>query len=48
MAIFDWSGLMKLLEEQKKLNAEILDRVGKVEARLSKLEKMIGKKEATE
>jgi len=40
----DWSGLMRILDEQKKLNEELLERFKKVEARLAKLEKKPTKK----
>ena len=45
----DWRGLSKILEEQKKLNEEVLKRLKAAEGRLVKLEKPGKKKEeATE
>ncbi len=43
----DWRGLSKILEEQKKLNEEVLKRLKATESRLTKLEKP-KKKEKTE
>ena len=45
---FDWRGLSKLLEDQKKLNEEVLKRLKAAESRLAKLEKPKKKKEAEE
>ena len=41
----DWSGLLKILEDQKKFNEDVLKSLKSVEARLAKLEKK-PKKEA--
>ena len=35
----DWRGLSKLLEDQKKLNEDVLKRLKAAESRLAKLEK---------
>lgn len=39
MFTIDWSGLNAIIEKQKKLNEELLERLTKIEARLAKLEK---------
>ena len=44
MATLDWSELVRILNEQQKLNKELLEWFKKVEARLSKLEKKPKKK----
>ena len=44
----DWSGLSKILENQKKLNEEVLKRLKAAESRLAKLEKPRKKKEKIE
>ena len=44
----DWRGLSKILEDQKKLNEEVLKRLKKAESRLAKLEKPRKKKEKIE
>ena len=44
MATFNWGELMKILEEQTKINKVIRERLEKVETRLVKLEKKPRKK----
>ena len=38
---FDWSGLVEILDEQKKHNAAVLKRLKALESKLAKLEKKI-------
>lgn len=48
MFTIDWSGLNAIIEKQKKLNEELLERLTKIEARLAKLEKKPTKKKDAE
>jgi hypothetical protein len=44
----DWRGLSKILEDQKKLNEDVLKRLKAAESRLAKLEKPTKKEDKVE